>query len=137
MNHLKNNRVSIKSLHLIIFITFIVPIALAYGLDSKNILSKLFDIKINTINLANIFRAMMTLYLGMSAIWVAGIVRPKFWIIATITNIVFMASLAAGRLLSLALDGLPSIYFMVGLLLELLLAFWGIKNLKKYPNLSI
>ena len=110
---------------------------MAYGLYPKNILSKLFDIKINTINLANIFRAMMGLYLGMSAIWIIGIVRPRFWITATITNIVFMASLAVGRLLSLTLDGLPSIYFVVGLLLELLFAFWGIKNLKKYQNLSI
>lgn len=137
MNLLKNNRVNVKNLHLIISIIFIVPIALAYGLYPKNILSKLFDIKINTINLANIFRAMMGLYLGMSAIWIIGIVRPKFWITATITNIVFMASLAVGRLLSLTLDGLPSIYFVVGLLLELLFAFWGIKNLKKYQNLSI
>lgn len=136
MNLLKNNSVSIKNLHLIISIIFIVPIALAYGLYPKIVLSKLINIKIDTINLTNIFRAMMCLYLGMSAIWIVGIVRPKSWITATTTNIVFMGSLAAGRLLSLALDGLPSMYFMVGLLLELSLAFWGVKNLKRYSNLS-
>ena len=136
MNLLKNSSVDIKNLHLIISIIFIVPIAFVYGLYPKIILSKLFDIHVDTINLTNIFRALMGLYLGMSTIWILGIVKPKLWITATLTNIVFMGSLAAGRLFSLALDGLPSIYFLVGFLLELLLAFWGIRNLKKYPHLN-
>lgn len=112
MNILKNNYVSIKNLHLIISIILIIPIALIYGLYPKIILSKLFDIKVETINLTNIFRAMMGLYLGISTIWIIGIIKPKFWVTATLTNIVFMGGLAAGRLLSLALDGLPSIDFL-------------------------
>jgi Domain of unknown function (DUF4345) len=137
MSFLKNNRVDIKNLHLIISIIFIIPIALVYGLYPKMILLKLFDIKVETINLTNIFRAMMGLYLGISTIWIIGIIKPKFWVAATLTNIVFMGSLSAGRLLSLVLDGFPSIYFLVGLLLESSLAFWGVKNLKKYTNFSI
>jgi hypothetical protein len=49
-------------------------------------------------------------------------------------NIVFMGGLAAGRLLSLVVDGVPSLYFLAGLLVELLFAFWGLRNLKKYKN---
>jgi len=134
MNFLKNNYAGIKNLHLIISIIFIIPIALVYGLYPNMTLSQLFDIKVETINLTNIFRAMMGLYLGISTIWIIGILKPKFWMTATLTNIVFMGGLAVGRLLSLALDGLPSIYFLVGLLLELSFAFWGLKNLKKYGD---
>ena len=134
MNLLKNNHVAIKNLHLITSIIFIIPIALVYGLYPKITLSQLFDIKVETINLKNIFRAIMGLYLGITAIWIIGVLKPKFWITATLTNIVFMGGLAAGRLLSLVLDGLPSIYFLVGLLVELSFAFWGLRNLKKYGD---
>ena len=134
MNLLKNNLVAIKNLHLITSIIFIIPIALVYGLYPKITLSQLFDIKVETINLKNIFRAIMGLYLGITAIWIIGVLKPKFWITATLTNIVFMGGLAVGRLLSLALDGLPSIYFLVGLLMELSFAFWGLRNLKKYGD---
>jgi hypothetical protein len=79
---------------------------------------------------------MMGLYLGISSIWIIGISKPKFWTMATLTNIIFMGGLALGRLLSLVLDGLPSIYFVIGLILELTLAFWGVRNLKKYSAIS-
>jgi len=96
------------------------------------ILPLLFDFKVDAINLANIFRAMMGLYLGISVIWVMGIIKSKFWVTATITNITFMGGLALGRLVSLALDGVPGIYFLIGFMLEAVLAIWGLKNLKKY-----
>ncbi len=94
----------------------------------------LFDFKVDAINLANIFRAMMGLYLGMSVIWIMGIIRSKLWVTATITNIAFMGGLTLGRLVSMFLDGVPGIYFLIGFMLELLLAIWGLKNLKKYGN---
>ncbi|MEP6926457.1 MAG: DUF4345 domain-containing protein [Ginsengibacter sp.] len=134
MSFLKRSHAVIKNLHLIISITFIIPVALVYGLCPNIILLKLFGIKLESINLTNIFRAIMGLYLGISAIWLIGIIKSKFWITATLTNIVFMGGLASGRLLSLILDGLPSIYFLIGLLLELILAFWGVINLKKYRH---
>jgi len=134
MNLLKNNLVAIKNLHLITSIIFIIPIALVYGLYPKITLSQLFDIKVETIDLKNIFRAIMGLYLGIAAMWIIGLLKPKFWITATLTNIVFMGGLAVGRVLSLVLDGPPSIYFLVGLLMELSFAFWGLRNLKKYGD---
>lgn len=75
---------------------------------------------------------MMGLYLGTSVIWIMGIIKPQFWTTATITNIVFMGGLSIGRLISLALDGVPNTCFLIGLVLEMMLAIWGIRNLKKY-----
>jgi len=45
-----------------------------------------------------------------------------------------MIGLALGRTISLVIDGIPSIYFLVGLVLELLLALWGIINLNNYQS---
>lgn len=121
-----------KNLHLTVSTLVIIPIALAYGLYPQKMLPWLFDFKVDTINLANIFRAMMGLYLGMSVIWILAIIKPQLWVTATITNITFMGGLALGRLVSVAVDGLPGIYFLIGLLLESVLAIWGLRNLKKY-----
>jgi hypothetical protein len=132
MYPLKNSYPGFKNFHLITSVILIIPIALVYGLYPGSILPKLFDLKIEGSDLTNIFRAIMGLYLGMATIWIIGIFKPKFWTTATITNIVFMGGLAFGRLLSLILDGLPSVYLSTGFILELVFAFWGLRNLKKY-----
>lgn len=121
-----------KKLHLTVSILVIIPIAFVYGLYPQMILPLLFDFKVDNINLANIFRAIMGLYLGMSAIWIMGIVIPKLWVTATIINITFMGGLMLGRLVSMVIDGFPGIYFLIGFVLESTLAIWGLKNLKKY-----
>ncbi|MEO7800368.1 MAG: DUF4345 domain-containing protein [Ginsengibacter sp.] len=127
---------SIKNLHLIISIICIVPVAAVYGINPQAVLLRLFDINVDNINLTSIFRAMMGLYLGISCTWIVGIVKSKFFAIATLTNVIFMGGLALGRLLSLLLDGFPSTYFVIGLLLELTLAFWGVRNLRKYSAIT-
>lgn len=80
------------------------------------------------------FRATMGLYLGMAVLCVIGVFKSSQWRTATISNVFFMIGLALGRTISLVLDGIPSIYFSVGLLLELALALWGIINLNKYQS---
>lgn len=74
----------------------------------------------------------MGLYLGMAVLCVVGIFKSRQWRTATISNVFFMIGLALGRIISLVIDGIPSIYFLAGLVLELLLALWGIINLNKY-----
>ena len=111
-------------------------VALAYGLSPKNVLPKFFDFHVESVDLKQTFRATMGLYLGMVALSVIGIFNPRHWRTATISTVFFMLGLAVGRIISLASDGIPSIYFSVGLVLELILAFWGIINLNKYKLTS-
>lgn len=134
MQLLKNNYPGFKNLHLTISVILIIPVALVYGSYPDFILPGLFDFKIESSDLANIFRAIMGLYLGMTIIWIAGIFNPKFWTVATLTNIIFMGGLALGRLISLALDGFPSNSLLFGLIVELALTFFALINLKKYGN---
>ena len=116
MYSLKNSYPFFKNLHLTISVILIIPVAVVYGLYPGFILQGLFDFKIESSDLANIFRAIMGLYLGMVTVWIAGIFNPKFWTAATITNLTFMGGLAIGRLISLALDGLPSFSLLLGLI---------------------
>lgn len=125
---------SLKNLHLIVSAAIIIPVGLSYGAFPQTTLPKLFGIPVDNINLINILRAIMGLYLAMGTLWIIGSIQPKFWQAATVSNIVCMAGLAAGRLISLLADGIPSIYFTAGFLLEALLACWGLTNLKKYPH---
>jgi Domain of unknown function (DUF4345) len=124
-----------KNLHLIVSAIFVTIISLSYGLFPNTILPKLFDFKVESIDLKHVFRATMGLYLGMVILWAMGVFKPTFWRTATISNIFFMSGLASGRIISLLADGVPSISFSVGLVLELTAAFWGIRNLNKYRRI--
>lgn len=120
-----------SKLHLAVSVLVIIPVALAYGVCPQKTMPWLFGFQVDVVNLAGIFRAMMGLYLGMCTIWIMGIVIPRLWFTATVTNVAFMGGLALGRLISLAIDGMPNIYFVVGLVLEAVLAIWGLRNLQK------
>ena len=121
-------------MHLTKSAIFVIIIALAYGLSPNTILPKLFDLKVESKDLKQVFRAAMGLYSGMVVLWTIGIFKSNFWEAATISNIFFMSGLALGRIFSLTIDGIPSIYFSIGLILELILAFWGIRNLNYYQK---
>lgn len=68
----------------------------------------------------------------MVILWVIGIFKPVHWQTATISNVFFMGGLSTGRIISVIIDGMPSISFSIGLALELTLGLWAIINLKKY-----
>lgn len=122
-----------KNLHLLISVIVIIPAALMYGLFPEEILPNLLEIKAFSTDLKNIFRAIMCLYLGVATIWVFGILKPSYWKFATLLTIVFMGSLSLGRALSMVIDGMPSILFLLGFLGELVLTLFSYKQLKSYP----
>ena len=124
----------IKNLHLLVSTLILIPVALAYGVNPKLVLPLFFDFKVESIDLTNIFRVLMVLYFGISAILIKGMHDEKYWLTATVLNMAFMGSLGFGRLLSMMLDGLPSTLFIVGFFGETILGVWSFINLKKYKN---
>lgn len=133
--YIKKNS-NIKKYHLAISVIILLPIAITYGIAPDFTLPDFFDFKIETTDLKNIFRAIMGLYMAIIALWVIGIFKPQYWLMATVTNVLFMSGLGFGRLISLVLDGRPSPEFFIGMLLEFLLAAWGIYNLNRYKHLK-
>lgn len=131
---LKHRLTDAKNRHLIISSIVLIYIAIAYGIIPDKLLPVLFDIHIETIDLMHVFRAMMGLYFGIIGLFILGVLKPQYWAMATLVNVVFMSSLAVGRLLSIVVDGWPSPVFLMGLLVEIGFAIWGFNNLKKYKN---
>jgi Domain of unknown function (DUF4345) len=120
-----------KTLQLKVSVVVILTVALGYGFYLNKIFPAVFDFVPATTDLKNIFRATMGLYLAMVIVWIAGIIKERLWLTATISNIAFMGGLALGRIISLLTDGIPSAIFLFGIATELLLACWGIFNLTR------
>lgn len=110
--------------------SIVIIVGLIYGLYPSKILPLVFGFEVEDLELKNIFRAIMGLYLGLGTYWIIGIVKPHHWRAATLTNVIFMGGLAFGRIISTIFDGI-SIQYTIGLILELIFMVWGINSLKK------
>jgi hypothetical protein len=104
----------------------LVPIALGYGAMPSNSLDTLFNITVDSTNLTHIMRAVMGLYLGMVVIWVWGALKKQMTAPALVSCAVFMLGLAAGRILSFILDGMPHWLLVVYAALEIVLGLAAI-----------
>jgi hypothetical protein len=123
---------NLKNLHLIISVIIVIPVALVYGFKSD----LLFDLQINSIDQANVFRAIMGLYLGFGSLWIMGIFKNDYWKMATVSNMCFMLGLGFGRIISLFFDGFPSTIFIIGTIGELVLGFYAFYILNKSHKIS-
>lgn len=111
----------------------LVPIALSYGLMPESSLAYLFGIDAAATNARHIFRAVMGLYLALVLFWIAGARSEQLRVPALWSLVVFMLGLAAGRVLSLVVDGAPHPLLTVYLLLELafgLVGLWLLRTAK-------
>ena len=121
-----------KNLHLVLSSVIVIPAALLYGVAPADALPLLFDFQVGTTDLNNVFRAIMGLYMASAALWILGIFKTEYWKAATLLNIVFMLGLAAGRLLSMALDGMPSPTYAFGWAGELVLGMFAMYQYRNY-----
>ena len=112
----------------------LVPIALGYGAKPVASLNALFGITVDTTNLTHIMRAVMGLYFGMVVIWLWGAFSRLMAGPALVTCAVFMLGLAAGRLLSFVLDGMPHWLLMVYAILEIVLGVTAVLLYKSQPT---
>jgi hypothetical protein len=122
----------LKNLHLFISLSIVVPTAIIYG--SPSILPKYLNIQVITVDFSNMLKAIMCLYLGISIVWILGIWKTQYWKIATQLNILFMLTLAIGRVLSMSMDGFPTGGYIFGIIVEFVLGFYSIFQFKKYSR---
>lgn len=123
---------SFKNLHLIISVLVLIPASLVYGLHPDSFWTEIIGLNVSNIDLINIFKAIMALYLGFALLFLLGILIPSLWYTASLSNIVFMGGLGLGRTISLITDGIPSQFYLIGGFLELMLAFLGLIILRKF-----
>jgi len=122
----------LKNVHLIVSLLIVVPTAIIYG--SPSILPEYLEIQVNTKDLSNMLRAIACLYIGVSFVWFLGVLKMAYWKSATQLNILFMLTLATGRLLSMVFDGLPTDGYVFGVIAEFIIGFFSIYQLKKYST---
>ncbi len=118
-------------LYLLVSAAGLTAVALGYGVAPATVLPKLLDITVEGIDLTHVFRAIMGLYLGMIVLWVLGAFRPSLTRAAVMAEIAFMSGLAVGRVLSIVVDGMPSIVLLGYMGVEIAMAAWGMLVLKK------
>ena len=122
---------NIRQIFLLFTAVGLLPIALSYGLIPQKSMSYLLNITVSDKNLIHIFRAIMCLYLALSLFWIIGVYKVHLRQAALYSLIVFMFGLAAGRILSLLIEGVPHWLLIIYLLLELGFGTIGMLLLKK------
>ncbi|MFK7750540.1 MAG: DUF4345 domain-containing protein [Kordia sp.] len=118
----------LKNLHLLVSLLIVFPTGIIYG--SPTVLPEHLDIQVETIDLSNMLKAIMCLYIGISLVWILGIWKTKYWKVATQLNILFMLSLATGRALSMITDGIPTGGYIFGIIAEFVIGLYSIYQLK-------
>jgi hypothetical protein len=122
---------NIRRIFLLVTAIGLTPIALSYGLVPQKSLSYLFDVPVSNINGSHIFRAVMGLYLALLSFWIVGAFRVQLRQAALYSLVVFMLGLALGRVLSLVVDGMPSLLLIAYLVVEVICGTLGLILLKK------
>lgn len=126
---LKPNKI-VNKIHLIISTIIVVSAAFVYGFCPNLVL----QVDTNTTDEANILKAIMGMYLAFALLWILGINNRKYWQAATICNMLFMLGLGFGRIISIAIDGIPSNIFVLGTIGELVLGYYAFYQLTQTKN---
>jgi hypothetical protein len=102
-------------------------IALLYGISPRWFAATFLGITDLNPNVAHIMRAIAGLYLALAAFWLYAAFNDKYRNAALLTTILFAGGLAAGRCVSLILDGQPAPLLLIYLAMEfavVLAAYW-------------
>jgi hypothetical protein len=116
-----------ESIFLLMAAAGLAPIALSYGASPAASLSYLYDIDASSVNVSHIFRAVMGLYIALLVFWIAGARKETLRLPALWSLTIFMIGLAAGRALSIVVDGMPHPLLVAFMVLEVGFAVVGYK----------
>ena len=121
----------VRQIFLLIVAAGLIPAGVSYGVMPQQSLSYLFDVSVSDTNGIHIFRAIMGLYLGFALFLILGAFSVRLRQAALYSLVVFMFGLAAGRGLSVIVDGMPHWLLFAYLLVELVFGGIGVFLLKK------
>ncbi|SKB27843.1 DUF4345 domain-containing protein [Maribacter arcticus] len=122
-----------KNLNLLLSGIIVIIAGLVYGGHPTYIMPEVLNFKVEALELKNMLRAVMGIYLGIGTYWLLGAFKPKLWSGATLSNVLFMGGISLGRIVSTLFDGVSTM-FTPALILELLFFVWGLYNLNKYSD---
>ena len=106
-------------LFLLFVAAILVPPALSYGIDPAAVLPKTMTIAVEGTDQTEMLRAVMGLYLSMTTFCAIAAFTAAWRHVAVIWAVFFLYSIAAGRILSLIVDGVPSRILLFYMAVEL------------------
>lgn len=121
----------IKYLNLLFSGGIVIIAGIVYGGYPEYIMPRVLGFQVQALELKNMLRAVMGIYMGIGVFWLIGAFKPKLWWAATLSNVLFMGGISFGRIISTFFDGV-SVLFTPALLLELLFFCWALYNLKRF-----
>jgi hypothetical protein len=127
---------NVRQIFLLLAAVGLVPVAMSYGLMPQQKLYFLFDVSVTDTNGVHIFRALMGLYLGFVAFWILGAFNIGIRQAAIYSLVVFMFGLAAGRGLSVVVDGFPHWLLFAYLVIEIVFGVIGVLLLKTTEEIA-
>lgn len=108
----------LRRLTLCVAVLVLTPIGLSYLVDPAQLLPRLMDVAVRSVDEANTMRSVGAMVLAFVGLFGAGLARAPLRVPALLALFTFTAGLALGRSVSLALDGWPSPLPMLYLTLE-------------------
>jgi len=117
----------IKRAFLIFAFVAVTIFGLMYGLSPRWYAATFLGIPDLNINIAHILRALAGLYLALAGFWLYAALNDRYTDAAILTAILFAGGLAAGRCVSLIVDGQPAFMLMTYLAAEIgvvLIGYW-------------
>ena len=105
-------------------------VSLGYGFLPNLTMPFLYDIEVSHTNLSNILRAISGLYIALVIFWIVGAYNSNLQLPALWSLTIFMTGIAAGRIASILIDGLPSPIFIFYLILEIIFGLIGYTLIK-------
>ena len=105
-------------------------VSLGYGFLPNLTMPFLYDIEVSNTNLSNILRAISGLYIALVIFWIVGAYNSNLQLPALWSLTIFMTGIAAGRIASILIDGLPSPIFIFYLFLEIMFGLIGYTLIK-------
>ncbi len=129
-NHSMTNQ---KNLNLLVSGVIVIIAGIVYGGHPTYIMPELLGFEVVDLELKNMLRAVMGIYVGVGLFWILASIKANLWYAATLCNVLFMGGISFGRIVSTLFDGVSPL-FTPALFLELLFFGWGLYNLKKYKE---
>ncbi len=122
--------------YLIFTSILIIPIGMIYGVSPVKVLPMVLDISVEGTDQIHIYRAMMCLYVGMGIFWFMSALRDDWIAPAIISTLFFAGGLVVGRLISLFVEGVPSLLLIVYIIMEVAMIPIGLFIYKKHQGSS-
>ena len=117
-----------KSSFFLLFIAAgVFLVSLLYGANPVLSMPFFYGIEIININMLNILRAIMGLYIALCIFWCIGALYNSLKLSALWSCAIFMLGIGFGRIISISVDGMPSYVFVFYLIFEMIAGLIALK----------